>query len=59
MAVSGSGAGVLDAAVLRVFDPAGRAAGLGFLVAERYALTCAHVVAGDGRAAPLGTTETW
>ncbi|MFR9728327.1 trypsin-like peptidase domain-containing protein [Saccharopolyspora sp. MS10] len=53
MTGSGRGTGVLDAAVLRVFDAAGRAVGLGFLVADGLALTCAHVVPGGG-VVPLG-----
>ena len=45
-----TGPGSMDAAVLRIFAAqgnvvSGRSVGLGFLVTERLALTCAHVVA--------------
>ncbi|MQY20291.1 nSTAND1 domain-containing NTPase [Nocardia macrotermitis] len=39
-----TGPGSLDAAVLRIFDTAGGVVGLGFLITEQIALTCAHVV---------------
>src|ERR1700745_116388 len=35
----------LTAALERVLDPAGKVSGAGYLVADRYVLTCAHVVA--------------
>ncbi|WP_372411342.1 trypsin-like peptidase domain-containing protein [Streptomyces luteireticuli] len=40
----GTGPKTLDAAVLRIHDAQGGAVGLGFLVTEDRALTCAHVV---------------
>lgn len=40
-----TGPGSLDAAVLRIFTASGSSVGLGFLVTDRFALTCAHVVA--------------
>lgn len=46
------GPGSLDAAVLRIFAASGGSVGLGFLVTDRFALTCAHVVA-----AALGTED--
>lgn len=42
--VEGPGPKALDAAVLRIRDAAGTAVGLGFLVTDELALTCAHVV---------------
>jgi conflict system STAND superfamily ATPase/trypsin-like peptidase len=44
-ALVGTGPGSLDAAVLRIFTASGSSVGLGFLVTDRVALTCAHVVA--------------
>ncbi|MGD3112711.1 trypsin-like peptidase domain-containing protein [Streptomyces sp. YGL11-2] len=46
------GAGILDFAVLRIADQRGICWGAGFLVADRTAVTCAHVVS-----AALGTPE--
>lgn len=43
-AAEGTGPRALDAAVLRVRDALGNPVGLGFLVTENLALTCAHVV---------------
>lgn len=39
-----TGPGSLDAAVLRIFATAGSPVGLGFLITDQLALTCAHVV---------------
>ncbi|MDX2939089.1 trypsin-like peptidase domain-containing protein [Streptomyces ipomoeae] len=41
---SDAGTGVLEAAVLQIRDQQGEPVGLGFLVTEDLALTCAHVV---------------
>ncbi|HWC83127.1 MAG TPA: trypsin-like peptidase domain-containing protein [Pseudonocardiaceae bacterium] len=38
------GPGSLDAAIVRIFTATGSPAGLGFLVTDQLALTCAHVV---------------
>ncbi|MEX2981126.1 trypsin-like peptidase domain-containing protein [Streptomyces sp. C36] len=48
----GIGPKALDAAVLRIRDERGETVGLGFLVSDTVALTCAHVVS-----AALGTLE--
>ncbi|MGW8398016.1 nSTAND1 domain-containing NTPase [Streptomyces lydicus] len=48
----GVGPKALDAAVLRIRDGRGEPVGLGFLISDTLALTCAHVVS-----AALGTSE--
>ncbi|GAB2795088.1 nSTAND1 domain-containing NTPase [Amycolatopsis magusensis] len=56
-----TGPGSLDAAVLRIFTPSGHPVGLGFLVTDTLALTCAHVVSSalgidDDTQPPAGAT---
>ncbi|MFF3762898.1 trypsin-like peptidase domain-containing protein [Streptomyces sp. NPDC001922] len=40
----GAGPEALEAAVLRIRDPAGRPVGVGFLITAELAVTCAHVI---------------
>ena len=34
----------LDASLIRIFDPHGKPVGVGFMIANRLAVTCAHVL---------------
>ena len=54
LSVDGSGANLLEAALIEVRDRRGRPVGVGFLVGDELALTCAHVV-NAALGTPLGS----